>query len=753
MRLTPINDAEAIFEPFWDPQLSGLKEWTVEPGAGHGLHVTQSWCWVSFEWARKPPHGPALRMWRDMDLDCSQYDRLMVSVMAPSQSVFRMTAQTDLGERVIEAPPAGPVKKEYLLDLQGARRIRRITLDVEAAEEGIASGWFNWIGLQNSTALGRYLARWNRFDAHWDGYLQPESYEPSFEPAIGILVDKDELASLRERHDEFIRQHGESPFTRAAEAARQLVPERMIRDFVNFWSDTRYCRERDYGNHLVTHGPGAALAGLLLRDKALLRLGARYALSLAMCGRWDDGMICYFPGGTFDHRCFVQSLCVHDTALLLDLAGEMFTPLGRDLLLRRIAEEGLGAIHYNTWRYEYIFHCNQLAWFTPGRMLGCVVLERTWPRVQPYTEMAFRDLLESLDYAILLDGGYVEGPTYFTCVGKSGGLGLYYYARGRRRDFIHLIPDCMKRTAGFGAAVASTDEEKDVIPICDSGDRLDHDETLPVMAAALPQSQWVRMYRKAVNRQGGVPNTVLGWKLDAEIPRTAPDPPPFVFLSAMGVMASTRRLEDQWVKILVMGNKSGAGHTHEDKGSFVLEFAGETFAIDPGSCNYGSPLAGILKNCERHNMLVPFGMVDRPGPLNPLPFDVKPVGQGDAIRFHASIDAAAGWAGFYRRWVRTWDSPRPDVLEIRDEYDLEQGSGVEFYWQTRQDVEVLDRKVVLIGKRGRIELDIPEACAARVDELPLLDGRTQRRVVFRSEGRQGVLDVRVRLVPGRGAAT
>ena len=81
-------------------------------------------------------------------------------------------------------------------------------------------------------------------------------------------------------------------------------------------------------------------------------------------------MICCFPGSTFEHRCFVQSLCAHEVALLLDLAGELFTDVGRELLLRRIAEEGLGSINFITWKHEYIFHCNQLAWFTPGRMLG-----------------------------------------------------------------------------------------------------------------------------------------------------------------------------------------------------------------------------------------------------------------------------------------------------------------------------------------------------------------------------------------------
>jgi hypothetical protein len=152
---------------------------------------------------------------------------------------------------------------------------------------------------------------------------------------------------MRTRHDAFVRERGTSPFVEAADRARRIAPEKRIGDFVNFWTDTRYCRERDHGNELLTHGPNAAVAGLLLRDKSLLRLGARFALSLAACDHWDDGMICRFPGSSFDHRCFVQSLCAYETAMILDLAGELFTRLGRDFVMRRIAEEGLGAIHYN----------------------------------------------------------------------------------------------------------------------------------------------------------------------------------------------------------------------------------------------------------------------------------------------------------------------------------------------------------------------------------------------------------------------
>jgi hypothetical protein len=196
-----------------------------------------------------------------------------------------------------------------------------------------------------------------------------------------------------------------------------------------------------------------------------------------------------------------------------------------------------------------------------------------------------------------------------------------------------------------------------------------------------------------------------------------------------------------------MGNKAGAGHTHEDKGSFVLEYAGDTFAMDPGTCDYSHPLAGIIHNCERHNMLVPYGMSERPGPQCPLQVDVKPKGKGDAQSFSAAMDLASGWENYYCRWRRTWESPAPDVMTITDSYELVAGAGVEFYWQTRLPVAIEGHRAVVTGARGCAIVEGPAGLAWRLDELPLLDG-VQRRLALRCEGRAGTLAVHVRLVPG-----
>jgi len=193
-----------------------------------------------------------------------------------------------------------------------------------------------------------------------------------------------------------------------------------------------------------------------------------------------------------------------------------------------------------------------------------------------------------------------------------------------------------------------------------------------------------------------------------------------------------------------MGHKSGADHTHEDKGSFVLEFANQAFAMDPGICDYDNPIHAIYKHCQRHNMLVPTGVPERAHPIRPLQVDVKPTGHGDERTFHVSINATPGWEQYYRKWIRTWDSPSPNKLVIRDDYVLARGNAVEFYWQTKLPVEQHERTVVIQGELGKATLEIPSDCTVRIDQLPLAEGKKHNRISIRKAGSQGVLEVTVR---------
>lgn len=781
MKITPINSAEAIFEAFFDETLSQFPKWKVDSGGAEGLYIQQKWAWVQYDWQRAPenPGTPALRMSRAYDLDCADYDAVMFSLTSPPGARVALIAQTDVGERKNLSTPMGHKKRELLLPLGGARRIHGLAIEIYADRRdtpGVACGWFNWIGLQHAEQLKRYQRQLARFDERWEDYLKPESFEPNFEPAYGLHLTSAELTDARAA---LAKTGGpkSSPLWELAEDAAALSPEKMTTEYVNFWNDTRFNRDRDVGNHLLTHGANAAQAAVLFRDKKLGRLAARYAIAMAHCTRWDPSFLSWMAGCKWEHRAFVPSLVMYDCALILDLCGEWFTDYGRQLILRRLAEEGQGTNNYNAWWYTYIFWCNQAAWFMPGRMLAYLVLEKTLPttwapypkpeqsRVVPYTDLALTDLLDNLAKILLPDGGYTEGPMYFTFTARQAMLTFYYYARARGKDIRPMVPPALYATARMAEVLVSTTDNAQMIQICDA--IYIPQEGAAFLAWVMPDTQWVTIFHKSVARTGGQPMTLLAQNLLRDVPAAGPVLPPVADMPDIGQMASHRKFGAEWVKLFLMGNKSGASHTHEDKGSFVLEFAGDAFAWDFGSCDYSNPLADMLKHAQRHNMLVPLVEGVRAKPKNPIFADITPKGRGDELAFHAAMELAAGWEGLFTRWTRTWDAPAPDALTITDDWATEQGDGVAFYWTTPLPItlDAANRRAVIEGRRGRAILSWGEGIEAAVEALPLeqavwkdvlkerkemflvatLLAETQPRLSLTQRGRSGRLVVAVKL--------
>jgi hypothetical protein len=729
----PINVAEAIIEPFWAPGLSGFDQWTVSPGHDWGLSIKQNWNAVVFEWASKPTKGPALRMYRNFNVDCSDYDRLLVRMTGPKKSILKITAVTNLGERDYTSEPESRNATEHNLDLRGAGLIKKLILEVKADADGAGAGWFSWIGLQNTEQLNQYMAPWDYSQIQWDKHIKEANRISLFKPRYGIFLNAVELAELRREHQQTIKENGQSRYTQQAAAAHSLHPEKGIHEFVSSGGSNRsHGRVRDQSQARLSGSPDLAIAGLVLQDADVLRMAARYALSLALSEHWDTGFMSHLPSSPWEDRAFRRSYTAEDIAMILDLAGEAFTETGRNYLMRRLAEEGIGPINYVAWRHEYIFHCNQLAYFNTGRMYSYLVLEREWPRVKPYTDLAYQYAVNNLQNVIQPDGGTLEGPGYFNPIARENYKAIKYYARSRGRNVSELIPKVLKSTANYAMVIASITAD-DVIPVCDSGSSFRSD-TLKILAELMPDSYWTTMYNKLLLRNGQPPLAQKGPALTA-----------YISLPDTGYIASTRLLGSHRVKILIMGHKAGADHTHEDKGSFVLEFANQTFALDLGICEYDDPIHAVYKHCQRHNMLLPVGMPDRAHPRRPLPVDVKPTGHGDKKTFHARINATPGWDRYYRKWIRSWDSPSPDKLVIRDEYILARGNAVEFCWQTRLPVRQRDRTVVIQGQQGRATLEVPSDCTIRIDRLPLTEGQEHNRIAIRKTGSQGVMEVIVRL--------
>ncbi len=748
----PINEAEAIIEPFWlwGDGYPRRQRWVFEAGEGTGAELVANWATLNFSWMRPTPCGPVFRLEFKGRVDCEGYDNLVLRAQMPKGTVMRVCGNSERGsfEHAITDDSEGP--REHTVPLNGAVSLETIAIEMDAGSCGQGNGQFYWLGLSNIDMLEGYRRRWQRLRRrNWsEPHLEPAESEPGFVPTAGVFLTVEELSRLREQA---AAMGGENPLLNVRDTmlADEYRPEDDMADYIGaYWEFM--IRDRDQGRIARLIGPGgrAAVAGIVLKDKGLLRLAARYALSLAACNHWIDGFPCTFHGWEFNSKAFGVSYAMREIALIFDLAGDCITYVGKEYLRRRLAEEGLGFTNYVCWRWEYVHACNQLAFFSNGRLPAALVIESSSPRMRPYTELALDELNKSMENILLPDGSFVEGPGYLTSTLANAIPAYLQYARVRGMTPAAVLPVAMQRSADYVEAFMATDEATDYLATNECGSDVSRADpsSVALLAAALPHSHWTTVYHKVRKRTPAVTIDPLYWSLVAGIPDTEPPRRPFIHLREGGFISSLRDLNGEPVRIFIMGNRAGAGHCHEDKGSFILEFAGETFAMDSNCYRYDSVYMSLLKRCDRHNMLVPCGAgEERSRPQNPIPVNVFPEGEGDANAFKARIDATPGWEEYYRHWERHWDSPTPAVLEIHDSYELARGEGVEFLWNTRLPISLEDGSAMVNGRHGRARIVWSEGCEASVEALPSPPGRAHNRLTIRKAGIAGELRVRATL--------
>lgn len=746
-QLTSVNVGEAVFEQFWGNE-GVMKNWRVADGSSHGLLIKRDWHTVLFSWHGNTGDKAVLSMSRDHNLDMTGYEQLLLSIVPPTGTSIRLTADTDKGIRTKLFDGPFGAKAELALPLSGALHLNNLTIEVLSNGQQTGNGVLYWLGLQNTELLKLHLSQLKSLVADWSDYIKAESYQPKFVPTYGVYLDEEMLSQLRINSVQ--RQSFTPHMTDGALTITELLarsPEGLISDYVSKWEDTRFNRVRNHSRGLISYASFLATQGIIFQDKEKLRLAARYAMTIAMTPNWFEGFQTRFPGGSFEHRAFVQALIATELATVLDLAGEMLTDKARNLILRRLAVDALSMINFVTWKHEEIHHMNQLGWFSPGRVGAYLVLEQEWPRVKPYTDLAIADLSASVHNVILEDGGYDEGICYLGAVARNAADSYAMYSRVRGIPYAELIPKPLLRTGSMAAAFLSTDDNREFVMISDSKKNCAGDNYLGYMAQIMPNTAWRNAYLKIVERQEGAFTTV-GKLAQSSVPSEPIKLPPVIKMDSLKFLSSTRQFNGETTKLFILGGPKSQGHAHEDKGSFILEFAGQTFADDLGIDNYGTPLSWEGKYASRHNMLVPYGVDRRLAPAHILPEAVEPFGQGDETFFKASIDPTSSWQGIYKKWHRRFDSPNPNILTITDEYQLNEGQGVIFYWNTMLPVELTKDGFVITGKRGRVVVTMPEGTSIELEALAapmVFDGKKNNRIAIKKVGKSGSLKMSILL--------
>lgn len=751
-RIVPVSGGDAVIEPFWDEHLAAWKKWTLS-AAGVPARAGQSWHLVTLEWtAAAPGEGPTLtREYTGGGVAMGPYTHLVLSAGFLKDTRVVLCAVTDAGRFEQEFACGVSHTDQQVLPLPGATRLRKVEIALRASAAGPATGNLLWMGLRHPGQAALEAEEWRLFsDQPLDAYLQ-EPDPARTGPLYHVLCPADAFR----REQEAVLAADAKPL--GLESKVTLAPH-LGGANQNYFGRREYQgRDRVWAAFDAAGGESldllvAAQRAALSADRQSLREVAKAAVQLCLIPHWDVDFLTAFPGSAWEQRSFGQAATGYAVAVALDMAGAWLTRAGRDLVLRRLAEDGLGNINFNAWRHPYIFDCNQLSVFSMARLAVYSILEKQghWGHIRPYTDLAFAELNESLGRIFAADGAFPEGTAYMAYTLDNALPALAIYGNARGKPLCDLLPPLLAKTDEYLEVFRST-EQPDVLILSSDAQGGPWAQISPavlaVMAKIRPNGAAARML---ASMPRGRRERLALWALpapdlagvDADHYET------FVRLPISGFAASARKLDGEWVKLVVCGGLADAGHNHEDRGSFVLEFAGETFAADPGGLSYSDVASGTLKHAQSHNMLVPVVKEGgRPAARNSAPVSVIPEADGDASVFTAVLNPGVLWPDYYKSWKRSFASSAPNEIRITDEYELLRGDGVEFLWHTPLPVKNESGQVTITGVRGRALITPPAGSAVEITPSRNLGMRNLATLRFRTEAKSGRMETKIRLEP------
>ena len=744
MRLVPINDAEAIIEPFWDggssehpdDKYAVLSEYSTRIATDVRARVKQSWCAAEIIIEQAPDVGAMLAvapsahvsLHRICVLDVSGYDVFRVFASLPAW--VRMTARATIDgvECVVIDTVGGNTHDEFDGAFDG-KSLTDLTLAFAVTENRPAYIELLWLGLANRAAQNVLEARRSPYDATWQGLLADKPAKG--EPQIGIFFGARELATLRARITRAPLKGASTKLKAVFDRLREQCVE-DLRTFndpetdIGYYApnpDRRWVRNRDMERRR-TAGVMERLAfvGLIDENHAMSQLAARMALSAAHCDTWCESVMGVFPGASWHHRSFTEEIYCRACALVLDWAGFCLTSHGKQVVRDAIIMKGLPRIESDFKRMEYIRHMNQGIVFSSGRIIGLLGLLPAHKRYAELIDEAERDLVEMINSYVQPDGGTLEGMAYWNYTFNTAMPMFYALARyhgcKNLRDFRAQggLPDALIKTGDYALAMMSTvGDGTTYMPINDAhADQRINPALIAAYAQISDRPEWPALYNASAGQEAAGEDIYhiifapAGRERAANARQAVTTlKPRYDVLVDVGEVSSVREADGLGlVHFHLSCGPILLTHYHQDRGAFVIEAAGEALAIDRGVTTYDHPEVGLIGAAYRHNLLYP----ESPdGRLITQP----PSAAGGKITSSAAREGAillacdntAAWeAGTFKSSTRRVFSPDPTLYLIDDAAELTSAMRVSFRLNSGYPISIEEHGMIVFGDKAWLRI-------------------------------------------------
>ena len=669
-----INNAETIFEPFWDSgesysghlKFSRLTNYEIIADR-HSLAYT-FWAGVTVEVGS----NEKLILKRICSLNITEYDILRMFAAISENIKIEISCVIDGVLTNVFEGMGKNISGEYDGKISG-REISEILMKFTNMSDQPVQGNLSWLGLSNSILQKQMEDEKSRFSDEWEGCFEEGEFE--FSPTIGIFFDKDGLAEIREKvkKEPFLSIFNE--LKKRAESHMQDEPEESIGDFVPYINPV-FVRDRDKNRvEYCKFMEDIAFVGLIENDKTMLKMACRMALSLCCCTNWCEGVMGAFPGTTWHHRSFTEERIGVGCMKVLDWAGSMLTWHGKNIIYDAIIMKALPRLDADVKTIDYIWDMNQGVFFAGGLVTILIGLSKRYPRYNSRLDEAERDLLSIWENYVAEDGGSAEGPSYWMDSFRSMIINMYMLARYRGKSLKEYLPQIIKKSEDF--AICMLSDINDGFSFLPINDTCEFGSYHPLVPAFFMQISDNPLWRNMIYEKLLTPNLPYGAELiiisdEVEENKSTVYDSQFLTLNDVGHTMIKRKTEEVGTvhMHIIGGGLVTFGHSHCDKGSVILEVDGIPLLIDSGVCSYASSEVKQFAEPEKHNLLMPDieGIGQRINKAGSIGRIICSEYDNDVFKY--STDLTDAWQeGIFKKNMRSITSENPLVFEICDDIE------------------------------------------------------------------------------------
>ncbi len=582
------NGAEGIIEAFYDggesyrenDKFSSLKaNYKVTPEDA----ASQSWSAAD---VRIMPLS-TVTLERDCDIDLGRFDELSLRAKVVLGTSFKFIIN---GEEICDIEGKGD-EMMYFTKLKD-RHIKNIKLIFTNHNDSIERNSIRYIGVRDTNFISDEELFLPATTPDWEGCFVEN---PTFEPETEAFVDKKDAEALREKLKTGIMANSYKGTKKLAESFMNAKPEKFI------------------GEHIINHdGIEAYIAastlsfvGFIEKDAEMMKMGARFALSLAACTYWCNyPYMEMLPATTWHHRSFSESYAAFGVALAIEFAGSCMTWHGKNILYDALIQKGLPRIDADFKTMEYIYHMNQGIAFSTGYAYALLVLAKRYPRYGKRILEIEEDVHEMIKNSVLPDGGMMEGPGYWDYTMQMYVNTVCAFARYHNQSISDYAAEKVESTSKFALIMAN---DKNQMRTVGDSKRYGYSLVTSYFLAEITQNpKWMKFAEetrsKAEAGTGGLFlfYLIFGSNERFDVAEVESEDEVFVTLPDTGY-TYLKRGDDEFFGI----SGTSFSHCHPDKSSFMLDFKGEPVLIDRGMCRYDEGIADKLSESRSHNMAVP----------------------------------------------------------------------------------------------------------------------------------------------------